>query len=189
MHGTRYISRIRPDLTFEVYNLYPDVVYPGRIIRVDIQVEGEPEEDKKITIELEIHRENDFDTAQASALRIFSAKGTFFDFWLFPIGPDGQRLGREDASHILRGTKTLSKYAAYGYWGPDQITLKDAQRNERHESQTDFGWKLYVNNPLADDEPPIYVKNSMRLSLSQANEDGRPFQILTAIWNLFEEMV
>ena len=40
MHGTRYISRIRPDLTFEVYNLYPDVVYPGRIIRVDIQVEG-----------------------------------------------------------------------------------------------------------------------------------------------------
>ena len=187
MHGTRYISRIRPDLTFEVYNLYPDVVYPGRIIRVDIQVEGEPEEDKKITIELEIHRENDFDTAQASALRIFSAKGTFFDFWLFPIGPDGQRLGREDASHILRGTKTLSKYAAYGYWGPDQITLKDAQRNERHESQTDFGWKLYVNNPLADDEPPVYVKNSMRLSLSQANEDGRPFQILTAIWNLFEE--
>ena len=187
MHGTRYISRIRPDLTFEVYNLYPDVVYPGRIIRVDIQVEGEPEEDKKITIELEIHRENDFDTAQASVLRIFSAKGTFFDIWLYPIGPDGQRLGREDASHILRGTKTLSKYAAYGYWGPDQITLKDAQRNERHESQTDFGWKLYVNNPLADDEPPVYVKNSMRLSLSQANEDGRPFQILTAIWNLFEE--
>ena len=89
----------------------------------------------------------------------------------------------------MRGTKTLSKYAAYGYWGPDQITLKDAQRNERHESQTDFGWKLYVNNPLADDEPPAYVKNSMQLSLSQANEDGRPFQILTATWTLFEEMV
>ena len=34
MHGTRYISRIREDLTFQVYNLYPDYVYPGRIVRV-----------------------------------------------------------------------------------------------------------------------------------------------------------
>ena len=87
MHGTRYFSRIRPDLTFEVYNLYPDVVYPGRIIRVDIEVSGEPEEDKRITIEIEIHRENDFDAAQASNLRIFGNKGTFFDVWLHPIGP------------------------------------------------------------------------------------------------------
>ena len=47
MHGTRYISRIRPDLTFEVYNLYPDVVYPGRIIRVDIQVHGDQKRRKK----------------------------------------------------------------------------------------------------------------------------------------------
>ena len=74
MHGTRYISRIRPDLTFEVYNLFPDVVYPGRIIRVDIEVNGEPAEDKKITIELEIHRENDFDTAQGTSIRIFSGE-------------------------------------------------------------------------------------------------------------------
>ena len=64
MHGTRYISRICPDLTFEVYNLYPDVVYPGRIIRVDIQVVGELEEDKKITIEIEIHQSGDLDKAQ-----------------------------------------------------------------------------------------------------------------------------
>ena len=38
MHGTRYISRIRPDLTFQVYNLYPDYVYPGRIIQLDVKV-------------------------------------------------------------------------------------------------------------------------------------------------------
>ena len=35
MHGTRYISQIREDLTFEVYNLYPDYVYPGKIKRVE----------------------------------------------------------------------------------------------------------------------------------------------------------
>jgi len=185
MHGTRYISRIREDLTFQVYNLYPDVVYPGRIIRVDIQVVGEPEADKKITIELELHRDSDFDNAQASLLRIHSTKGTFFDIWLYPVDAYGQRV---NASHILRGHHTLSKHAAYGYWGPDQITLKDAQGNERHESQVDFGWKLYLNNPLADYTPPNYIKNSMRLVLSPGTAEGKPLQILTARWRLFEEI-
>ena len=31
MHGVRYISQIREDLTFQVYNLYPDFVYPAFI--------------------------------------------------------------------------------------------------------------------------------------------------------------
>ncbi len=33
MHGTRYISKIREDLTFEVYNLYPDYIYPGKMVK------------------------------------------------------------------------------------------------------------------------------------------------------------
>ena len=135
-------------------------------------------------IEIEIHRENDFDAAQASHLRIFSDKGTFFDVGLHSVGPGGRRI---DTGHILRGQKTLSKHAAHGYWGPDQISLRDAQGNERHESQTDFGWKLYLNNPLADYEPPVYMKNSMRLALSQGTAEGRPLQIVTARWQLFEE--
>ncbi len=184
MHGTRYISQIRSDLTFEVYNLYPDIVYPGRIIRVDIQVDGQPEEDKEITIELELHRENDFDTAQAFPLRVFSEKGSFFDVWLDPIDSNGRRV---NAGYILRGHKALSKHAAKGYWRPDQITLRDALGNERHESQVDFGWKLYVDNPLADDEAPVYVKDSMKLSLLEGTEAGRTYQILTARWQLFEE--
>ena len=88
----------------------------------------------------------------------------------------------------MRGRHTLSKHVAYGYWGPDQISLRDAQGNERHESQVDFGWKLYVNNPLADYIPPEYVKNSMQLSLSQGTTEGRSLQILTARWQLFEEI-
>ena len=185
MHGTRYISKIREDLTFEVYNLYPDYVYPGRIIRVDIQVEGDPEEDKQITIELEIHKESESDSANASQLRIHSKKGTFFDIWLYPIGPDGKGVSTE---HILRGVVKLSRYAADGYWGPDSITLSDAQGNERHESQTDFGWKLYIDNPLVDCEPPQYVPNSIELSLSKATtSDGQPYQVVTATWKVIEK--
>ena len=155
-HGTRYISKIREDLTFEVYNLYPDYVYPGRIIRIDIEVTGKPEEDKNIMVEMEIHETNEYDSAGFSYIRVFSNKGTFFDIRLNPIGPDGQII---NWGHTFRGHATLSRYAATGYWKPDQITLSDAVSNQRHESQIDFGWKLYIDNPLADCEPPEYVKN------------------------------
>ena len=40
MHGTRYVSIIREDLTFTVYNLYPDYTFPGKIIGLDLKVEG-----------------------------------------------------------------------------------------------------------------------------------------------------
>ena len=88
----------------------------------------------------------------------------------------------------MRGQATLSRYAANGDWRPDAIRIWDAQGNERHESQTDFGWKLYVNNPLADIEAPQYIPNSIQLSLSQATtEEGRPYQIVTARWKIIED--
>ena len=184
MHGTRYISQIRQDLTFEVYNLYPDYVYPGRIVRIDIQVQGEPEDDKHIRITIEIHAENELDTASHGFLRLWSEKGTREDVHLHPVSSDGHRV---KASNILQASFTLSRYAAEGYWAPDTIRISDPQRNDRHESQSDYGWKLYIDNPLADCDPPQYVPNSMRLSLSNAHEDSRPYQIVTATWNLIEK--
>lgn len=186
MHGTRYISKIREDLTFEVYSLYPDYVYPGRITRIDIRVEGEPQEDKLITVEIELHRESDLDTAGGAYIRVFSEKGTFFDLpWMEPVDANGTRV---DSGQILRKQVPLSRYASDGYWAPDSIRIWDAQGNERYESQTDYGWKLYIDNPLADCEPPVYVKNSMTLSLSRAaTSDGKPYQIVTASWEVIEK--
>ena len=182
MHGTRYISQIREDLTFEVYNLYPDYVYPGKVKRIDIKVEGEPTEDKLITVELEIHRDSDLDGVSKSYIRVHSDKGTYFDIaWMQPAET------RTQNGQILRGQVTLSRYAASGYWFTDQIRLWDANGNQRLESQSDFGWKLYIDNPLADCEPPQYVPNSMRLSLSNATtKEGMPYQVVTASWQVIE---
>ena len=187
MHGTRYISKIREDLTFQVYNLYPDYVYPGRITRIDIQVEGEPEEDKLITVEIEIHGESHLDAAQSAYIRVFSEKGTFFDLaWMSPVDAKGMRVA---SGHILRGQARLSRYAANGYWGPDAIRIWDANGNERHESQTDYGWKLFIDNPLADCEPPKYVENSMTLALSKAaTSDGKPYRVITASWQVYRKI-
>ena len=181
MHGTRYISQIREDLTFKVYNLYPDYVYPGKIKGIDIRVEGAPEEDKLITVQVLVHRESDLDGVSTAYIRVFSEKGTYFDFsWL-------RTEERVADGQILRGQATLSKYAASGYWSPDTIRLWDANRNERLESQSDFGWKLYIDNPLSDCDPPQYVPNSMKLTLSDATtSEGQPYQIVTARWQVIE---
>lgn len=184
MHGTKYISQIREDLTFEVYNLYPDYVYPGRIVRVDIDVQGEPTEDKQIIVEIEIHSESDLDTAHSAYARVFSEKGTYFEVGLYPVNDNGVRI---IAGHILRSYPIiLSKYAAQGYWSPDRISIRDGNNNQRHNGIADFGWSLYIDNPMADCDPPQYVPNTMKLSLSQGDENGRPYQIVTAKWKLIE---
>ena len=87
MQGSFYISKIREDLTFEVYNLYPDYVYPGKIRRVDIEVTGAPEEDKNVRIEIELHAlDGELEGAVHAFTRIFSEIGTFTDLYLYPVG-------------------------------------------------------------------------------------------------------
>lgn len=184
MHGTRYISQIRQDLTFEVYNLYPDYVYPGRITAIDIKVEGAPEADKKITIDLQLYGESDLDTASRGDARVYSEKGTYMGIWFYPIDKNGQHT---TDSHRLRGISHLSRYAASGHWMIEQIAISDMNGNTRYHGIDDFGWRLYIDNPLADYEPPQYVPNSMRLSLSEASTDrGERYQIITARWKVIE---
>lgn len=188
MHGTRYISKIREDLTFEVYNLYPDYVYPGQIIRVDIGVDGEPEEDKLLTVEIEIHGESEFDTARSLYVRLFPVESTqnvFFDMRLGAIDENGNRVSE---SHTFRGQRTVSKYAKNGYWSPENISLEDKNDQERHQNKRTFGWQCYINNPLEDLDPPEYVKGSMELSLSERfTRNDERYQVITATWEVKEK--
>ena len=137
--------RYAKTLTFEVYNLYPDYVYPGRIIRVDIQVDGEPEEDKKYSQKLKFMARATLDSAH-HILRFLVKKALFEDVWLSPIDSNGQRFWRG----IFFGGINLNTLCRKWLLGTQtRILLWDANGNERH-SQTDFGWKLYINNPLED---------------------------------------
>ena len=183
MQGSFYISTIREDLTFEVYNLYPDYVYPGKIRRVDIEVTGASEEDKNVRIEIELHAlDGELEGAVHAHTRIFSEIGTFTDLRLYPVG-----VPRGTPGTVLSGSFTLSKYAKAGYWSPDQIRLSDAHSNERFGGINDFGWRLYVNNPLEDVTPPQYVRNSLALSQSTAILEDREVQVIEATWKVVEE--
>ena len=107
MNGTRYVAMIRKDLTFMVYNLYPDYNYPGKIKRVDVKVEGGRNEDKKITLEIELNIiDSTRDGASSGYTRFSSTVGTIFDVGLSPVDKNG---------YILRGQITVSKFFKSGY--------------------------------------------------------------------------
>lgn len=186
MQGDIYISKIREDLTFEVYNFFPDYVYPGKIKRVSISVEGKPEEDKKIIAEIELHTLDKFlEGASYANTRIFSEAGTYIDMWFYPVDTQGNSTS---LGSILRGqVTTLSKYAKSGFWIADQITLTDTVGNQRFEGVDDYGWKMYINNPLEDLIKPKYVAHTMNLNLkTDAQSYERPVQVLTASWQVEE---
>lgn len=179
MQGNIYLAQIREDLTFQVYNLYPDYVFPGKIKRVDISVEGQPEQDKKVNIEIELHAlDAELEGAKHAYFRVYSEIGTYVDHYLYPE--------QGDLGTVLKGSFDLSKHAKAGFWRTNQIVLTDAVGNQRMEGANDFGWKLFVNNSLEDALPPEYVENTLTLDALTAEVEGNEVQVLRTAWDVDE---
>lgn len=157
MHGTRYISKIPDHLTFEVLNLYPDYDYPGKIKSLRVSSEGSPDEDKLVTVEIELNDEEGFnDEASSAIVRIYSpeficddgTKGSQEkDIWMYPS---------DNTGHRLKGSVQISKYSKSGHWTAGDIIVNDTQGNQRFEGRNDCVFDLYINNPLEDIQPPKY---------------------------------
>jgi hypothetical protein len=180
MQGDIYISVIQENLTFTVYNLYPDYVFPGKIKQMKVSVIGAPTEDKTLTVQLKLHALNDvLEGATKGFTRIISTADTYTDLYLYPT--DGA------VGTTLKGSMTLSKYAKAGYWKPSQMKLSDAAGNLRMAGMNDFGWRMYVNNPLEDIDPPVYVPNSLTLSLSSESVEGQEVDKISAKWEIDEQ--
>ncbi|ASJ97255.1 carboxypeptidase-like regulatory domain-containing protein [Shewanella marisflavi] len=197
MQGSIYLSVIRPDLTFEVLNLYPDYVYPGKINEVSITVDGGPSDEKLVRVQLGLHtneqcgdveEEYCFEGAAQAYMRLYSPIGTYHDQYLVPV--NGETLDSQ-----LYAEFTLPSMAAAGWWTPKEIVVTDQVGNRRIEkfSSSDYGWRLYVNNPDADYTPPEYVANSMSLKLFNHESENLPFeihddeQILQVSWLIDED--
>ncbi|MDB4010941.1 Ig-like domain-containing protein [Polaribacter sp.] len=150
MHGTRYIAQIREDLTFTVYNLFPDYTYPGKVTKIELQVEGGSEEDKLVTIRATLNSEDpSIDGASGAYLRFSSSIGTIHDIGLSPENGQNQ-------DSILVGTTTFSYLEKSGYWNLDSFKVFDPVGNNRYENTSTVGMKLYIENPLEDILAPSY---------------------------------
>ena len=162
MHGTRYVSIIREDLTFTVYNLYPDYTFPGKIVELDLKVEGTSEEDKIVTMKIRLNSTDPaIDGAKQGYVRFASSIGTNFD-----IGLHAQN-GSIDS--ILVGSATLSKFAKSGYWGLASLRTWDQVGNQRYENTSTVGAKLFIENPLEDITPPKFLEFKMSVIDSTFN--------------------
>jgi hypothetical protein len=181
MQGDIYISQIQDNLTFTVYNLYPDYVFPGKVNLIKISVEGEPNDDKTVTVEIELHALNKvLEGAKYGLVRIVSEAGTYFDLYLYPT--DGSSLGTQ-----LLGSHTLSKYAKSGYWQASNLTLTDQSGNKRMErAGNDFGWRMYVNNPEEDLVPPEYVAQSISLIKTTREVENQVVDVVIGQWEIDE---
>lgn len=213
MAGVTYLQTIRDDLTFEVLNLHPDYVYPGKIKQVEIKVEGAAGANKRVTIDLQLHTTQEnctldscLEGASSAFTRIFSEIDTFKDIYFVPVSENGVR---KTISDRLRATFTLPDTAKNGWWAPAQITITDPLGNQRYQRSTDYGWQMFVNNPTEDIIAPQYVDDSLTLELSEeefievrngkkhrtvANCSGsesfecRSIRTLTARWDVDEDV-
>ena len=185
MHGTRYISTIREDLTFVVYNLYPDYVYPGEVVRVDVTVSGKPEGYKRVEIEIETHTENelDYSTEGYVHFRLLNGAG-FFYVRLYPVDAEGRHISQ---NNILRGEKWVHPSHAKGDYTITQVATYDANRLTRYNSGA-FGLQIYINNIYEDLYRPQYVPNSATLKVSDAYTDkNEHFYVVTATCQVKED--
>jgi hypothetical protein len=189
MQGTRYVSIIRKDLTFQVFNLFPDYNYPGKIKKVEVQVNGSPNDDKELVIRIELNKiDEKQDGATVGFTRVSSSIGTFFDMYLYPVD--------NGKGFILEGRRTITKFAKSGYWGVNQIKLADQVGNERYENNSTFGIKIFINNPLEDLISPKYIERTLKIKMSSGkyssfapSEDsmGEVYQSLEANFDIFEK--
>ena len=177
MLSNSYVSIIRPDLTFTVLNLYPSYDYPGKIKRISTSVSGAAEDDKSLTVEIEITPfAANSNPTQAISARINSSVSVaapvavYFDMWFSPVNKE---------CTIFRGTQVLSKHIRSGYWQMPNVRIIDSVGLERYESSLLYGFKCYINNPLEDIIAPQVRPKSSYISLRSGSESGHPVQIAT----------
>ena len=184
MLSNSYVSVIRPDLTFQVLNLYPSYDYPGKIKRVSTTVTGAAEEDKTLTVEIEItpFSVNSNPVANIfarilSPVSVLAPNATYFDMQFSPVNKDRT---------VFRGKQTLSKHLRSGYWQMPNVRIVDSVGLERYESSLLYGFKCYINNPLEDTIAPQVQPKSVGITLRNGTLAGRPVQIATVKFNVIE---
>lgn len=173
MHGVRYITTVPDHLSFEVLNLWPDYDFPGKIKRASITVDGKPEEDKLLTMEIELNdMPNIEDGASSAYTRITSPEfldnGVIqtqqYDIHMHPVG---------GSNHILRGTAYISKYSKAGHWTAGDITTRDLQGNQRHEGHNDCVTDFFINNSMEDLHAPQYESGSLNYEFTDIVLEGK----------------
>ena len=146
INGYEYVVLVDERFTFQVFNLEPDVTFPGKIIGVDIDVIKRETGDNRVMARLHLSKKFGGGAERAYVRIISPVNTTYVDVYFYP--ENGNK-------YLLLADFDIVKSAARGYWTPAQITVEDRVDNRRYEGQDQFGWMLFINNPEEDREPPV----------------------------------
>lgn len=175
MNSQEYMIKIDENMTFEVYNNFPDYDYPGKVSEIEIDVTGRADEDKQVTVIMKVDTRGDVQYGATKAYtRITAPDGRFYDLWLDAT---------DDTQSVLKGTLTVSKYACSGNWTSESIKLVDAVGNSRFCEANTYGWEMSIMNALADYEQPQYDKSSVRIETEQGVIDDRHVTLVHVKFN------
>ena len=166
--GSSYLLSTREDLQFEVYNLSPDYIYPGKIKSTIVKTKGGLFDDKTLTTRLKLWGDSSEEGASGFMFRIAPPIDNCDQFY------DIQGVSVNSTGLELEGSETISKHSASTYWYTDQIKLFDNSSNERYESGLDFGFKVFFDNTLEDLADPTFVPGSLKLSVESSNNPEHP---------------
>lgn len=162
MQGTVFISKIREDLTFPVLNLYPDQSYPGSIKKVDVSVKGAANQDKELTVRIEVETA----TCMSKNAACFSAvrDGKILASSRY-LGPYENALGiilTAVSANVLEGRIPVSKYKPAGWYSVGSLSITDQNNNSRtyYQASQQFAMRIYINNSLEDTVSAKYIKDS-----------------------------
>ncbi|MEK7479129.1 MAG: putative zinc-binding metallopeptidase, partial [Patescibacteria group bacterium] len=163
VQGYEYVVLVDEKFTFQVFNLEPDTTFPGKIVGIDIKVQKTESGDNRVVIDLHLSPKYG-DGAERAYMRLSSPlkTKTYIDQYFYPARGN---------KFLLRADFVLTKYAPSGYWAPETITVTDQVDNRRYESQKNFGWLLYVDDPEEDTAPPVPDMDNIKSSVKKIDGD------------------
>lgn len=170
--GYEYVILVKEQYTFQVFNLEPDITFPGKIISVDIQVSKESNGDNKIIATLQLAKVGEGAAFARTSLSPPSGtqQSVYLSFQPFQGDP-----------YTLRAETTINRFAERGYWMPRQISVHDRVNNQRYELQNQFGWLLFIDNSEEDLEPPIADITRVRSEISVNDLDEYIIKVMVPL--------
>ncbi|MCC7071561.1 MAG: hypothetical protein IT383_09570 [Deltaproteobacteria bacterium] len=144
--GYEYVLILDDRVVFQVFNLYPDITFPGRVVRVTNTVARDEDGAHHAKLVLNIHQPP-YESTIAYA-RLFAPDGeNFRDVYFYPDEVDPSQL----VADLVFGPHDPD-----GYWSCPNITIQEwGSNNTTHLAQNDFGWLLWFHNDVVDTEAPV----------------------------------
>ena len=187
MHGTRFLRKLREDLSFPVLNLWPDYSGPGGVREATAIVTGAASADKTIRGRL-LLRGSDLRVDGAQWGRVaFKKRGdersqmpARFELSCYPLKPDSEY----GVSMEMRCDGLVSRYLPAGFYDVEYAYLQDQVGNVRIENRATLSWSVYINNYLELPPQPELIPGTQSISVERMLIEGRDVPVLKTQFRL-----